>query len=94
MGKLWECVVIQTYLNFYYRVDAGAQLTILVDAACRARITDFGFGMVTLARRSRKSPYDLHYLARWISPEAHEGVFTKALDIFSFAMLMVEVRGG
>jgi len=66
-----------------------------VDATGHARITDFGLATVIESldsARSTSGGYD--HAARWTAPEilSEKGIFSKEADIFSFAMIMVEVR--
>ena len=70
---------------------------ILVDTSGRARITDFGLAMVTQDLDSIRNASDEHcYSARWIAPEILDdrGTYSKEADVFSFAMVTVEVRYG
>ena len=71
------------------------QPTILVDATGHARITDFGLATVT------RSPdfvwnADQGHAVRWIAPEIlnGQGSYSKEADVFSFAMVVIEVRCG
>ena len=71
------------------------QPNILVDDAGRARITDFGLATVTQNLDSiRSAPSDQGHTARWTAPEIlkEEGQHGKEADVFSFAMVMIEVR--
>jgi len=68
-----------------------------MDATNNARIT--GFGLTTVTRNldsARGTTGDLVYSARWTAPEILEGkvIRSKEADIFSFAMVMIEVRHG
>jgi len=68
-----------------------------VDDAGRARITDFG--LATTAENpdsTRSAPENQIHNARWTAPEIlnEEGTFSKEADVFSFAMVMIEVRYG
>lgn len=70
------------------------QPNIMVDAFRHARITDFG-----LARKhgtSEDSNATAGGTARWTAPEIlkGEGIPSKEADVFSFAMVMVEVGFG
>jgi len=72
------------------------QLNILVDDSSCARIADFGLAKVTQNLDSMRStsPQNGHS-ARWTAPEVlKEGTCSKEADIFSFAMVMIEVRRG
>jgi len=66
----------------------------MVDSKSRARITDFG-----LARNhgtAEETSMTAGGTARWTAPEILQGRGTpsKEADVFSFAMVMVEVRSG
>ena len=63
------------------------QPNILVDTAGRARITGFGLAAVT------RIP-DPGYGTQWIAPEIldNPGAYSKEGDVFSFAMVTIEVR--
>ena len=69
----------------------------LVDDSGHARITDFGFAMVTcnLDLMWSTSP-DHGHTARWTAPEilTKKGAVSKEADVFSFAMVMIEVSCG
>ena len=71
------------------------QPTVLVDATGRARITDCGLAVVTRNLDSiRSAPDEREHSTRWTAPEilANQGTFSKEADVFSFAMVMIEVR--
>ena len=73
----------------------SAQPNILVDATSHARITDFGLATVTRDPHSvRSASGDQGHNARWTAPEIlmGQGSFSKEADIFSLAMVMIEVR--
>jgi len=73
-----------------------SQPNILVDDSGHARIA--GFGLATVIQnldsiRSASTPYS--HITRWVAPEVlMEGNYSKDADIFSFAMIMFEVRHG
>lgn len=63
----------------------------MVDARGHARITDFGLARNQAAlERTHTMPGGT---ARWTAPEIlkEEGTLSKGADVFSFAMVMVEV---
>ena len=65
-----------------------------MDDVGHARITDFGLATVTQDLDSMwTTSEDQGHTARWTAPEilAEEGTYSKEADIFSFAMVMVEV---
>ena len=70
------------------------QPNILVDGSDHARIADFGLATVTQNLDSVKSASSQRgHTARWSAPEVlNEGLYSKEADIFSFAMVMIEVR--
>ena len=71
-----------------------AKSNVLVDATMRARITDFGPATAAQNLHSIRSASEGHgRAAQWIAPEIlSEGrTFSKEADIFSFAMVMIEV---
>ena len=66
-----------------------------MDADGNARITDFGLAMVTQDLDSlRCGSGECGDGARWMAPEIldNRGTFSKEADIFSFAMVTIEVR--
>jgi serine/threonine protein kinase len=71
------------------------QPNVLVDTSGRARITDFGLATVTQNLDSIRSASAEHgHSARWIAPEIldRRGTHSKEADVFSFAMITIEVR--
>lgn len=86
------CVIFSTvHLTFLL---TSRQPNILVDDAGCPRITDFGLAMVAQNQDSIRSAQGDHgHTARWTSPEIliGEGTYSKEADLFSFAMVMVEV---
>ena len=71
------------------------QSNILVDANDNAQITDFGLTMVTQDPDSLWGGSDeCGDGARWIAPEIldNRGTYSKEADVFSFAMVTIEVR--
>jgi len=82
---IWPCLAT---------VLTRAQPNILVDDAGHARITDFGLATVTQNLDSmRTTSEDQGHTARWTAPEilTEEGTYSKEADVFSFAMVMIEV---
>lgn len=71
------------------------QPNILVDDSGRPRITDFGLATVP-QNQAAKRPFLDDQGTRWAAPEIlHEsGTYSKEADVFSFAMVMIEVRCG
>ena len=85
---MWVVILIR--LN--YLIDAR-QSNVLVDAAGHPRIADFGLALVTTREHFAVGPYQTEYSPRWTAPEVlSRKESSKAADIFSFGMLMVEVR--
>jgi serine/threonine-protein kinase TNNI3K len=74
------------------------QSNILVDAAGHARITDYGLAQVTRKLGSAHSSAgggQIDHTVRWTAPEVlNDGRYNEEADIYSFAMVMVEVRHG
>jgi len=71
------------------------QPNILVDAAGHAMITDCGLAIVTQNLDSiRGAPDEDGDSTRWVAPEIldNRGTYSKEADVFSFAMVMIEVR--
>jgi len=69
---------------------------ILVDDSGHARIAGFGSATVTRSLDSSQSSSSNHrYTALWAAPEVlNGGTYGKEADIFSFAMVMIEVFAG
>jgi len=68
-----------------------------VDGAGRARITDFSQATVVQNPDfTRVVPGDQGNTTQWTAPEIlnETGTYSKASDVFSFAMIMIEVRPG
>ena len=65
-----------------------------MDASGNARITDFGLAVVTQDLGSlQRGPDECGDGARWIAPEIldNRGTYSKEADVFSFAMVTIEV---
>lgn len=71
------------------------QPNILVDDSGHARIADFGLATVTQNLDSVLTASRRHgCTVRWAAPEVlGGGLYTKEADVFSFAMVMIEVLG-
>jgi len=70
------------------------QPNILVDATGHAMITDCGLAIVTQNLDSIRGAPDEHGdSTRWIAPEIldNRGTYSKEADVFSFAMVVIEV---
>ena len=68
-----------------------------MDATGRTLIADCGLVIVTQNLDSiRGAPDEYGHSVRWIAPEIldNRGTFSKEADVFSFAMVMIEVRCG
>ena len=79
----------------FARVLIRLQANILVDDECHARITDFGLTIVIQNVDSiRTNSRDHGHTIQWAAPEIlmGEGVHSREADVFSFAMVMIEVR--
>lgn len=72
------------------------QLNILVDDSGHGCIADFGSATVAADLDSEESESDqLGHTPRWAAPESlNDGTYSKEADVFSFAMVMIEVRNG
>jgi len=73
------------------------QSNILMDGSNRARIADFGISTVIQDRDSVQDVMDEYeYTTRWTAPEIlnEQGTHSKESDIFSFAMVVIEVCYG
>jgi serine/threonine protein kinase len=68
---------------------------ILIDKSGHACIADFGLATITRGVDSELSTSgDEGHGARWAAPEVltDQGVYSKEADVFSFAMVMTQVR--
>jgi len=66
-----------------------------VDTTGRALITNCGLAVVTQSLDSiQRAPDEHMHSIWWIAPEilTNQGTFSKEADVFSFAMVMIEVR--
>lgn len=70
-----------------------SQPSILVDDTGRARLTDFGLAAIALDHEPTESLKG-GYAVRWAAPEIldEEGPVSRESDIYSFAMVAIEVR--
>ena len=77
-------------------IDFDSKANILVGKDGRARLTDFGLTSITRGNNSINSPPDTSPASTTLAaPEVLEsGNVTTEGDIFSFAMVSVEVRAG
>ena len=78
-------------------VFTPSQPNILVDATGRARITDFG--LATVAKNSDSmwnASGDWGHSVRWTAPEIlnEQGMYSREADVFSLAMVTIEVHCG
>ena len=78
----------------YTTILTPGQQNVLVDDSGRARIADFGLAAITRNLDSiRSASLQRGYSPRWTAPEVLMGEqLTKEADIFSFAMVAIEVR--
>ena len=69
------------------------QPNILVDELGHARLTDFGFSMITRNLDSIQGNSERHgFTPRWSAPEVlRHWSHSKQADVFSFGMVMYEV---
>ena len=66
-----------------------------MDYSGDARIADFGFATVTQNLDSVQSAKCQRGTLQWTAPEVlNEEPYSKEADVFSFAMVMIEVRHG
>ncbi|KAF9644226.1 kinase-like protein [Thelephora ganbajun] len=85
------------YLHSHNVIHGGIKgANILVDGSGRACITDFGEATVVKDEDFVEDNSDTFgYTPRWAAPEVLVGgAFSKEADIFSFAMVMIEVFTG
>ena len=71
------------------------QSNILVDGSGCARIADFSLARVTQdLDHSLSALFDRGHAVRWTAPEILQGhgTYSKRADVFSFAMVIIEVR--
>jgi serine/threonine protein kinase len=69
------------------------QSNIMVDASGVVKITDFGLTAIARAFNSLVSTSEKGGSFRWAAPEVLEmGAAFKESDVFSFGMVMIEVR--
>jgi len=86
-------VVVSTSFNHRHVLTFG-QPNVVVDHSGHARIADFGYATVFEDEDPAVSnPDELGHTPRWTAPEIWNGqtTYSKEADIFSFAMVMVEV---
>ena len=72
------------------------QTNILVEQSGRARVTDFSLATINHSRCSTCGVAKIYNDTRWTAPEVLEQTrpLTKEADVFSFAMVVVEVSRG
>ena len=88
---------MQSFHSRFTIVLMCVQPNILVDAAGHARITGFGLAMVAQNPDSPRINWDNQGQAsRWTAPEIlnEQGTYSKEADVFSYAMVVIEVRYG
>ena len=82
------------FRSHFATVLTSGQSNIIVDTTGHAKVTDFGLAAVTQNLDSTRGTLDeLGHNARWIAPEILDGrgTYSKEGDVFSFAMVMIEV---
>ena len=86
------CPVLR--MSCFTTISTRIQQSILVDAASHARITDFGLATIAQSVDTmRRNSDDQDPATRWTAPEILDGaISSKESDVFSFAMVMIEVR--
>ena len=84
------------YMSRFATVLTPGQPNILIDNSGHAHIADFGLAMLAHNLDSTQSATTQQgYTPRWAAPEVlSKGSYSKEADIFSFAMVMIEVRHG
>ena len=85
------------HVSRWFAVLTSRKSNILVDAAGHARVADFGMSTVTQDLDSiRNASGDRGGGARWVAPEILAGrdTYNKEADVFSFAMVTIEVSCG
>ena len=80
-------------LGLVHTIPTPDQPNILVENSGQVRIADFGLAKITRNLDSiRSASYHSGFSARWAAPEVcNQGECTKAADVFSFAMVTIEV---
>ena len=84
-------------MSCFLGVLTRVQSNILVDITGHARITDFGLATITCDLGWIRTASEKHQpIIPWAAPEVlkDEGAYSKEADIFSFAMVMIEVCQG
>jgi serine/threonine protein kinase len=81
-------------LGLAHTISTPDQPNILVENSGQVRIADFGLAKITRNLDSiRSASCQSGFSARWAAPEVcRKGECTKAADIFSLAMVTIEVR--
>ena len=93
----WFTEILKGWVPHHYQTLVAHQRlqpNVMVDADSRPRITDFGLALNQDPAEQRNSTTG--GTARWTAPEIlkGEGRPSKKADVFSFAMVMVEVGFG
>ena len=85
---------VSDHVGRWLTVLTSRKSNILVDAAGHARVADFGLATVTQDLDSIRNGLDEHeQWARWVAPEILDvrDTYSKEADVFSFAMVTIEV---
>ena len=104
LGYLHSCSVIHGDLkgvrscskSYFTVILTPDQSNVVMDGSGIARLADFGLATVTLNLDSVRSATNQRgFTPRWAAPEIlDEGTYSKEADVFSFAMVMIEVYTG
>ena len=86
---------VRDYLKSHFTIPHTGQPNILVDESGNAHIADFGLTTVTQNPDTMQDLSCQHgHTPGWTAPEIlnNQGIYSKEADIFSFVMVMIEVR--